>query len=133
MPLSKSNNLWNVDRVHKLWLGGDRALLDKGCRALGGTITTELDSEGLPKNPPLESFAENFNINKWNQIRVRIREGLITVWVNGKEGRSRQSDRRLGGTFGFEVHTGRLRLANIRLKQLNEGSEPSPEKTDNTP
>ncbi len=31
------------------------------------------------------------------------------------------------------VPFGCIRLANIRLKQLNEGSEPSPEKTDNTP
>jgi len=130
--LSEQGRFWKISRVHSLELGGDQALLDEGYRVVVGSITTQIGPRGMPREERLAVFGENFKINDWNRIRIRIREGTITVWVNGDEGPSVQADRRLGGAFGFEVRSGRLRLADIRLRNLGDASEPCNSKPENT-
>jgi len=121
VPLSKSESIRNLDRVHQLWLSGDQQLIQKGRRALGGDVSTEVGPLGFQEKRPMGIFSENFRIGKWNHIRIRICEGVITVWVNGEEGHSVATDPRLNGPFGFEVVSGRLELSNIKLTRLYEG------------
>lgn len=118
LPMSKSANLWQLDRVHELWLGGEQPLLDKGYYALGGFITIDMGNRGVPKNQPAAVFSESFKMKEWNDIRVRFRDGKLTVWVNGDESQTVQTDRRLDGEFGFEVYTGKIRLSDIKLRKL---------------
>jgi len=132
VPMLKSRNLWQLDRVHSFGLGGDQELVNSGYRTLAGAVTTEVDPAGLDDKKVYVVMAEDFKINNWNHIRIRVREGVITVWVNARKGEDIQTDRRLGGTFGFESVTGRLRLADIRLKNLYEGSGSCKEQTENT-
>jgi len=118
VPLSKTADSWRIDMVHALTLGGDQNLSSKGFRAFGGSVTTEIGSQGLPVNPPVVVLAENFKISEWNEVRIEVKEGLITVWLNGVMGQSVQTDRRLNGTFGFEVERGELKISNLRLERL---------------
>ena|GEM_PF-3357539 len=130
--LSEPGRFWKISRVHSLEFGGDKTLLDEGYRVVVGSITTEIGPQGMPEKEWLVVFGENFKINDWNHIRIRIQEGTITVWINGEEGPSVQADGRLGGAFGFEVRSGRLRLTGIRLRQPHKGSEPFNSKPEDT-
>ncbi|HUU68762.1 MAG TPA: family 16 glycoside hydrolase [Planctomycetota bacterium] len=115
VPLAQTIDTWPAIPVHVLMLGGDKALADKGMRAFGGIVTTEMKQSGDVKTPFETSFSENFKIGQWNTIRLVIQGGKITAWVNGEEGQSIQCDQHLGGPFGFEVLRGELRLKDIRL------------------
>jgi len=117
VPLSQTIDTWPSIPVHALMLGGDRNLSDKGLRAFGGIITTEMRSTGDVKDRFEISFSESFKIGQWNTIRLVIRNGKITAWVNGEEGQSIQADQHAGGPFGFVLDRGELRLKDIRLSK----------------
>jgi len=121
VPLNQSGGIRNLDRVHELWLSGDQDLIQKGRRALGGHVSSEVGPLGFQEARLMGIFSENFRIGRWNEVRIRVREGIITVWVNGEEGRSVPTDARLNGPFGFEIISGQLKLADIRLAPLYEG------------
>jgi len=113
--LSQTIDTWPAIPVHALMLGGDKTLSDKGLRAFGGVVTTEMRPSGDVKDSFNISFSENFKIGEWNRIRLLIQNGKISTWVNGEEGQSIQTDRHAGGPLGFVVDKGELRLKDVRL------------------
>lgn len=118
VPISKSDEKWKLHRVHALQLGGEQSLIDKGYRALGGPATTVVGPYGLARKTPWVTVSESFKIGAWNHIRITVIEGLMTVWVNGRQGESTQTDRQLNGELAFEVFTGHIRLSDVRLRPL---------------
>jgi len=105
--------------VHALWLGGDGQLTEKGVRAFGGTVTVKMDPTGLPRaDQPSVVLSEAVKIGQWNEIRIRIEQGAITVWVNGERGLSIPGEATIDGPFAIEVHRGTLKLSDIKLTKL---------------
>jgi len=116
--LDEAGKLWRLDRVHALGVSGDDELIKQGLRAFGGSLTVRMGPRGLPERTAMEVLSESFKANQWNDIRLEMREGMLTVWVNGERGESVQTDPRLNGTFGFEVWKGELRISDIKLTKL---------------
>jgi hypothetical protein len=119
VPISRSANKWQVHRMHALEFGGEDALIEKGYRALGGPVAKTLGPLGLASEEPWAIVSENFKIGTWNHIRLTVDEGLITMWVNGLQGESVQTDRRLDGDLAFEVFSGEIKLKDVRTRRLH--------------
>jgi len=118
VSLEKDPSLANY-AVHTLWLGGDDRLAAGGVRAFGGTVTLKMDIIGLPRpGQPSVILSEAFKIGQWNEIRIRVQQGEITVWINGERGKSIQCDPSVNGPFAFEASRGTVRLADIKLTKL---------------
>ena len=72
---------------------------------------------------PEAAKEENLKVGKWNKLRIKVVDGKVTTWLNGKEMISLQ-DEKIGAANGFialQIHDGggiKVRWKKIRIQEL---------------